>query len=1108
MGLRSVILKTSSLPAAPLSHQFHNSSIVRTITMRISVFPWLFLIVIPSMLCINLIPVHSKCVEDQRTLLLQLRNSFTFNPAISTKLVYWNETTDCCKWNGVNCDKDDHVIGLDLSYESISSGIDNTSSLFSLQFLQSLNLANNNLNRTQIPPSLDSLHSLTYLNLSNAGFSGQIPRFSQLTRLVTLDLSTYFFEELHPLKLGTPNLRMFLQNLTELMELHLDGVNISAHGNEWCQALSSSLPNLRVLSLSDCFLSGPIDSSLSKLQSLSEIILSRNNLATSVPEFFGEFANLTVLRLISCNLYGKFPTSIFQVPTLQTLDLYNNILLQGSLPEFPQNGSLQTLVLGYTNFSGPLPYSIGNLGMLSTIELQSCSFSGLVPNSMANLARLLYLDLSSNMFTGTIPSFRTSRNMTHIDLSRNDLMGPIPFSHFKGLLDLEYIDLRFNSFNGSIPSSLFGLPSLQKLLLANNHFDGLHADFSNASVPHLDTLDLSSNNLRGPIPFSIFELRRLNVLLLSSNNLNGSIQLEMFQRFSDLTVLDLSYNQLSVDANGSNSSFSSFPHIAALKLASCNLQSFPDLKNQSKLFYLDLSDNKIGGKIPNWIWGVGDGALVHLNLSYNLLVGLQEPFVFPSLGILDLHANHIRGKIPTLPQDITYVDYSNNNFNCSIPLDIGNNLTSAYFFSVSNNNLTGNIPESICNARYIQVLDMSKNRLSGSIPNCLTEKAETLGVLNLGKNNLSGNITGTFLTNCGLKTLDLHENFLEGEIPKSVQNCSMLEVLNLGSNQIKDTFPCFLNNSSSLRVLVLRRNMFYGGIHCPGANNSWSNLQIIDTSSNYFTGALPQEFFLTLRAMMNGVDDAQSEISHLRFEFLRLNHFYYQDTVTVTNKGLEMELVKILSVFTSIDFSNNNFEGNIPETVGDLKSLYVLNLSRNALTGTIPSSIGNLTQLGSLDLSVNQLSGKIPVELTRLTFLSAMNLSYNQLVGIIPKGTQFQTFSNTSFEGNKGLSGPPLTSDVEDNHSYPKTEINPNWTTGESNWHSATRTRINWNWIAAECGFTMGLGFVVGPLMFCKRWRKWYYKYVDHIVFRILHRQDQGRKNQRRRPRRNPIKRR
>jgi Leucine-rich repeat (LRR) protein len=95
---------------------------------------------------------------------------------------------------------------------------------------------------------------------------------SRLTRLVTLDISTLYFTMI-PLKLENPNLKMLVQNLSEIKELYLDGVNISAQGNEWCQAISSSLPNLRVLSMSDCYLQDCPDSSLQKLQSLSIIRL-------------------------------------------------------------------------------------------------------------------------------------------------------------------------------------------------------------------------------------------------------------------------------------------------------------------------------------------------------------------------------------------------------------------------------------------------------------------------------------------------------------------------------------------------------------------------------------------------------------------------------------------------------------------------------------------------------------------------------------------------------------------------------------------------------------------------------------------------------------------
>lgn len=44
-----------------------------------------------------------------------------------------------------------------------------------------------------------------------------------------------------------------------------------------------------------------------------------------------------------------------------------------------------------------------------------------------------------------------------------------------------------------------------------------------------------------------------------------------------------------------------------------------------------------------------------------------------------------------------------------------------------------------------------------------------------------------------------------------------------------------------------------------------------------------------------------------------------------------MEIVNVFEDFTSTDFSCNNFQGEIPEVLGYLKSLYLLNLSHNAL---------------------------------------------------------------------------------------------------------------------------------------------------------------------------------
>ncbi|KAI3470549.1 hypothetical protein Pfo_027212 [Paulownia fortunei] len=1053
--------------------------------MGISLLSQFFFICILSNICItNFTHVYSQCLEDQKSVLLELKNDLIFDVSASRKLAQWNQTEDCCSWDGVECDGSGHVISLQLDNELISGGIENSSSLFSLRYLEKLNLAYNCFDNIQIPSGIHNLTYLTHLNLSNAGFGGQIPvELSLMRRLVSLDMSSVF-PGIQPLELVNPNLQMLLQNLTGLRELYLDGVNISAQGSEWCQVISSSLPDLRILSLRSCNLSGPLDPSLLQLHSLSVLQLDTNNLSTTVPDFFANFSSLTTLSLSSCSLKGSFPEMIFQVPTLQILDLSHNMLLSGTIPQFPQSGSFRTMVLSNANFSGSLPDSISNLRMLSKIDVSNCKFIGPIPSTLANLTELVYVDLSVNFFTNSIPPFYMSKKLVYIDLSRNILTGSLSSLHFDGHSNLVYINLGYNSLSGSIPQPLFGLPSLQKLLLSNNQLTGPVNEFSALHSSNMDMLDLSSNRLEGPIPESFFKLERIAVLSLSYNFFNGTVRLEKFQRLRSLSTLELSHNNLSVDASSTNSSLSTFPQLSRLSLASCNLYKFPDLIKRSNIAYLDLSNNQITGEIPSWIWETGNGALLHLNLSSNQLVDLQKPYHIPSsLGVLDLHSNQLRGELLLPPQAAVYVDYSNNNFEKPIPLNIGNFTSFLIFFSLANNSLTGEILISLCNATYLQVLDLSVNNLSGGIPPCLVENTENLGVFTLGRNNISGAIPDKFPVNCGLKILDLSNNYLEGNIPQSLANCKSLEVMNVGNNKIDDSFPCML--SSSLRVLVLRSNRFHGEVRC---HNIWPNLQIIDIASNNFSGYLYPTSFSSWRGMMLD-NDTQLRRNHLCFNFLNLNNFYYQDEVTLIFKGLELKLVKILTVFTSIDFSCNNFQGEIPDAIGDLSSLYVLNLSHNSLTGTIPKSLGYLKQLGSLDLSMNQLTGVIPMELAELTFLSFLNLSYNKLVGLIPEGPQFQTFSVASFEGNTGLCGFPVNiscSHTDENDVSPPTLKSV---------QSYQKTEIDWDYVSAALGFVVGLGSILWLIWCCQSLRQKFSEQVDQVLVKIFDIQDRKRRH-------------
>ena len=376
----------------------------------------------------------------------------------------------------------------------------------------------------------------------------------------------------------------------------------------------------------------------------------------------------------------------------------------------------------------------------------------------------------------------------------------------------------------------------------------------------------------------------------------------------------------------------------------------------------------------------------------------------------------------------------------------------------------------MCKANYFQVLDLSNNDMSGTIPTCLiTNSSRTLGVLNLARNHLNGTLSDTVPG--GLQILDINGNQLEGMVPKSLVNCNMLQVFNIGNNQISDKFPCWLKNASGLQVLVLRSNKFSGNISCPRNNVSWTQLQIVYLASNNFSGRLSQKWLLTLEEMMDAKPECGFELKHLRYA--TGSSRFYEVTLSLTIKGLEIMLQKIPNIFTSIDLSRNNFEEQIPEEMGRFVSLYALNLSHNALTGSIPSSFGNLKHIESLDLSTNNLSGKIPAQLASLNFLSVLNLSYNNLVGKIPTSTQLQSFSPTSYEGNKGLYGPPLTNESQARPPELPPSLPP-----------ASSGVIDWFFIAMSIGFAVGFGAVVSPLMFSVQVNKWYNDLIYKFIYR------------------------
>ncbi|WRX22001.1 Leucine-rich repeat - like 10 [Theobroma cacao] len=750
---------------------------------------------------------------------------------------------------------------------------------------------------------------------------------------------------------------------------------------------------------------------LENLTNLQELYLTDVRISSSVPNILANFSSLKALILSNCDLRGDFPPRIFELPSLQFLNLQSNPDLTGYLPDIQSNHPLLKLSLANTNFSGQLPESFGNFKSLELLDINTCHFSGKVPYSLGNLTELTYLGLSFNSFSGPIPpSVGNLNQLMTLDFSYNNFSGEIPSSlanltqlvylslHTNNFdrgtlswlgtqINLTYLDLTNTSLSGDIPSSLQNLTQLTCLYLWANKLDGQIPPWI-GNLTKLTEIKFQENNLSGPVPESIFKLENLELLYLHMNRLNGILMLDSFLELKNLTELQLSGNNLSLLNSVSINATS--PKFKRLGLASCNLSEFPHfLRSQDELEFLELSDNRFHGQIPKWFWSVGKETLQQLNLGFNFLTGFEELHVvlpWTHLEVFNLESNKIQGSLPHPPPSII-----------------------SYLFS--NNSLSGEISPMLCNLSFLMTLDLSINNLTGMLPRCLFSQSDSLKVVSLRNNQFTGAIPSTYMKSCGLRMMDLSQNQLQGRIPRSLAHCTKLEVLILGNNLINDTFPSWLGTLPKLKVLILRANGLHGVIGEPRAKSEFSKLQVIDLSDNSLRGKLPSEYFNIWVAMEVANTNSLSPYmnANTSFEHGELSWYdYYKYVIILANKGRDLSYENVPDSISAIDLSSNQFQGEIPEAISDLKQIRVLNLSNNNLTGHIPSALGEISNLESLDLSRNKLSGKIPQQLANLNFLESFNVSYNNLEGNIPRGAQFNTFDNDSYEGNSRLCGYPL----------------------------------------------------------------------------------------------------
>ncbi|XP_015158536.1 probable LRR receptor-like serine/threonine-protein kinase At3g47570 [Solanum tuberosum] len=489
--------------------------------------------------------------------------------------------------------------------------------------------------------------------------------------------------------------------------------------------------------------------------------------------------------------------SIVNITTDQTalLVLQSQISLYNPHSVLARNWSTSTPVCSWIGVTCSLRHQ-----RITALNLSSMNLKGMVPPQLGNLSFLISLDIRNNNFHGTLPEeLAHLRRLKMINAMNNNFTGAIP-SFFGLLPNLHSLYLSFNQFAGNIPLSLFNITKLKYLRLRGNFLGGeIPQEIS--SLCCLNLIDLQDNKLTGSIPPTIFNQSSLKQIGLTKNILYGKLPRNICDNLPNLEVLGLSSNR--------------FDDLIP-----------PNLQNCSKLQILSLSVNDFSGTIPASEIPRELGYLQRLQLfglyqNRLSLFNSSKPFQHfnpPNLDNCGL---------------LTVLDLSNNILSGSIPDSLGN-LEFLVVLQIGLNKLIYQNPSSqltfltsLTRCRNLRELVIARNPLNDILPVSIGNFSSSLQIFSAPGCKLRGIIPEEIGNLTNVLWISLFANDLTGFIPKTVRGLQKLQRILIQSNMISGTIPdeiCYLQN---LGDLIVGRNKISGPLpSCLGNVTTLRNLYL------------------------------------------------------------------------------------------------------------------------------------------------------------------------------------------------------------------------------------------------------------------------------------------
>ncbi|KAL5207121.1 hypothetical protein ABZP36_031556 [Zizania latifolia] len=261
--------------------------------------------------------------------------------------------------------------------------------------------------------------------------------------------------------------------------------------------------------------------------------------------------------------------------------------------------------------------------------------------------------------------------------------------------------------------------------------------------------------------------------------------------------------------------------------------------------------------------------------------------------------------------------------------------------------------------------------------------------LNLSHNSLSGKLPlEELVLSSSSIILDVSFNRLSGDLQELSAQTTIrpLQVLNISSNLFTGQFPSSIwGVMKNLVALNASNNSFTGHIPSNFCTNSPS-FDLLELSYNQFSGSIPTGLgsCSKLRVLKAGHNNLSGTLPDELFNATSLEYLSFADNNL--HGTLEGENVVKLSKLATLDLGDNKFCCEIPESIGQLKRLKELHLNHNKMYGSVPSTLANCTSLITIDLRSNNFSGELTnVNFSNLPNLNTLDLLQNNFSGKIPE---------------------------------------------------------------------------------------------------------------------------